>query len=35
MPCGDLDGKGVQKRGDTCLRVAGSFCNTVETNTTL
>ena len=35
MPSGDLDGKGVQKGRDTCLCVADSFCNTVETNTIL
>ena len=34
MHCGDLDGKEIQK-GDKYIRMADSFCCTVETNTTL
>ena len=30
MHCSDLNGKEVQKGGDTCI--ADSFCYTVETN---
>ena len=35
MHCGDMNGKEVQKVGDTCICMADSFCCTVETNTTL
>ena len=31
----DLNGKEIQKRGDTCIRTDDSLCCTVETNTTL
>ena len=34
-PCGDLNGKEIQKRGDICIRIADSLCYTVETNTAL
>ena len=30
---GDLHGKGIQKRGDLCTRMADSFCCTVKANT--
>ena len=33
MICADLNGKEIQRRGDT--RVTDSLCSTVETNTTL
>ena len=33
--CGDLNGKEVQKGGDRCICMAGSFCCTAETNTAL
>ena len=33
--CGDLNGKAIQKSGDTCVRKAASPCCTVETSTTL
>ena len=35
MHCGDLNGKEIQKRGDTGINIcmADSFCCTVETNT--
>ena len=33
MHCGDLNGKEVQKRGDICIFIAGSFGSTVETLT--
>ena len=32
MHCGDLNGKEVQKGGDTCIWTADSFCCTAETN---
>ena len=35
MLCGDLSGKETQKRGDICICIADSLCNTTETNTTL
>ena len=35
MLCGDLNGKEIQKRGDKCKHIAGSFHPTVEINTTL
>lgn len=31
---GDLGGREVQKRGDTCVYLVGSLCRTVEANTT-
>jgi len=31
--CGDLNGKEVQKAGDTCICMADSFCCAVESNT--
>lgn len=31
MPCGDLEGKEIQKRGDVCVCFVGSFCCAVET----
>ena len=33
--CGDLNGKEIQKGGDTCISIADSLCYTAETNTTL
>ena len=33
--CGDLNGKEIQKRGDTYLNIADSLCCTAETNATL
>ena len=30
--CGDLNGKEVQKGGDRCICMAGSFCCTAKTN---
>ena len=33
--CGDLNGKEIQKRGDTHIQRADSLCCTAETNTTL
>ena len=33
--CGDLSRKEIQKTGAVCIRMAGSVCSTVETNTTL
>lgn len=35
MLCGDLNGKGTQKREDIRIRKAASLCCTVETRTTL
>ena len=35
MNCGNLNGKEVQKGGDTCICMADSFCCTVGANTTL
>ena len=35
MLCGDLNGKETQKKGDICIRIADSLCNTAETHTTL
>ena len=35
MPCGDLNGKKIQKRGDMCICIEDSLCCTAETNTTL
>ena len=32
---GSLNGKEVQKEGDTCICTVDSFCYTVETYTTL
>ena len=32
MLCGDLNGKEIQKRGDTCICIADSLCCTVENN---
>ena len=32
---GDLNGKEIQKRGDICTHIAGSFFCAAETNTTL
>ena len=32
MHCSDLNGKEVQKGGDTCIWMADSFCCTAETN---
>ena len=31
----ELNGKEIQKRGDICTRIAGSFFCAAETNTTL
>ena len=31
--CGDLNGKGIQKRGDICICMADSPCCTTETDT--
>ena len=31
----DLNGKEIQKRGDTCVCMADSLCFTAETNATL
>ena len=33
--CGDLNGKEIQKRGDTRICIADSLCCAVEINTTL
>ena len=33
-PCGDLNGKEIQKRGDTCVCMANAVCSTTESNTT-
>ena len=35
MLFGDLNGKKIQTRRDTCVPVADSLCCTAETNTTL
>ena len=35
VPCGKLNGKAVQGRGDICICLADSLCSTAETNTTL
>ena len=35
MLCGDLNGKEIQKRGNTCIQMADSLCCTAENNTTL
>ena len=32
---GDLNGKEIQKRGDTYIHITDSLCCTAETNTTL
>ena len=34
MLCGDLNGKEIQRRGETCTCTADSLCWTAETNTT-
>ena len=34
MLCGDLNRKGIPKRGDVCICIADSLCSRVETNTT-
>ena len=28
MLCGDLNGKGIENRGDTCIHMAASLCCT-------
>ena len=33
--CGDLYGKELQKKGDTCIHVIDSLCCTEKTNITL
>ena len=33
--CSNLNGKEIQKRGDTCMHRADSLCCTVEANTAL
>ena len=35
VPCGNLNGKIIQKREDICTLIADSLCCTVETNTAL
>ena len=35
VPCGDINGKEIQKRGDVCKHTADSSYCTVEANTTL
>ena len=35
MPCGVLNKKEIQKRGDICESIDDSLCFTVVTNTTL
>ena len=32
MLCDDLNGKKIQKTGDTCIHIADSLCCTAETN---
>ena len=33
MLCGDLNGKEIQTRGNTCICIADSLCCAAETNT--
>ena len=35
MLCGSLDGKGIWRRMDTCIHMAGSLCCSPKTITTL
>ena len=34
-PCSDQNGKGIQKTGDMCLRMADSLCCSADTNSAL
>ena len=33
--CSDQNGKGIQKTGDMCLRMADSLCRSADTNSAL